>query len=260
MSNHKQINYLKAKIKSQKPIIGTWNTLASPLVTEVMAHAGFDFLIIDLEHGPTQISDIHHYVNACERYKCSPIVRVPECSNWMIQQSLDQGAHGIILPGVESGDDIRALVNAVKYHPDGKRGFTPFTKAGGFTNINVENYSTEANNFTLVGVIIESANAINNLDEILKVEGLDIVYFGAYDLSNSMGLSGQVFGEEVISLISAAVKKVTKAGKCPGGFVPLSVNKIKFIIDLGIRFITYNVDSAILYHAISDVLKEVKGE
>ena len=252
-------NFVKEKILSGNPVFGTWNTLASPLVSEVMAHAGFDFLILDLEHGPFILSEIHKYVNACESYSCSPLVRVPGKHDWMIQQALDQGAHGVILPGIETSQDVRDFVKAVKFKPQGHRGFTPHTKAGGFTKINVETYPQESNDLTLVGVIIESVIALDNLDSILEVEGLDIVYFGAYDLSLELSSPGDVFGKELMEMISSGIKKTTEAGKCPGGFVPQSVEKVIFIMDLGIRFITYNVDSAILYHGIYDILEAVRG-
>jgi len=252
-------NFVKEKITDGIPVFGTWNTLGSPMVTEVMARAGLDFIIIDFEHGSFSISEVHNYVNACERYSCSPIVRVPGKFDWMIQQVLDQGAHGVILPGIETSQDVRDFVEAVKFKPQGHRGFTPHTKAGGFTNINTETYPQEANDLTLVGVIIESVVALNNLDSILEVEGLDIVYFGAYDLSLELNSPGDVFGEELIEMISSGVNKTIKAGKCAGGFVPQSVEKVISIMDLGIRFITYNVDSAILYHDIHDVLKAVRG-
>jgi len=252
-------NFVKEKITNGIPVFGTWNTLASPLVSEVMAHAGFDFLIIDFEHGPFVLSELHKYVNSCEGYSCSPIVRIPSKEYWMIQQALDQGSHGIILPGVQTSDDVSDFVKAVKFKPDGNRGFTPFTKAGGFSNIRARSYPQEANDMTLVGIIIESIDALNNLDSILEVEGLDIVYFGAYDLSLELDSPGDVFGKELIEMISSGIKKTIEAGKCPGGFVPQSVEKIKFIMDIGIKFITYNVDSAILYHGVYDVLEAVRG-
>ena len=253
-------NFVKEKIAKGSNVIGTWNTLASTLVTEVMAHAGFDFLIIDLEHGPFILSDLNKYVNSCEQHSCSPIVRVPEKKSWMIQQALDQGAHGIILPGITTADDVNHFVKDVKFYPDGSRGFTPFTKAGGFTNVNAKTYPQKANDMTLTGIIIESMAAFNNLDSILEIEGLDIVYFGAYDLSMEMGSPGEVFSKKLIEMISFGIKQTTEAGKCPGGFVPQSVDRIKFVMDLGIKFVTYNVDSAILFHGIDDVLREIRDD
>ena len=113
---------------------------------------------------------------------------------------------------------------------------------------------------TLSGIIIESMKAYNNLDAILQIEVLDVIYFGAYDLSIELGSPGDVFSQELIDMISMGIKKTNNAGICPGGFVPQSVEKILYVMDLGIRFITYNVDSAILYHSINDVLEAVRKQ
>ena len=258
LNNNK--NYLKEKISSGQPVIGTWNTLGSPLISEVLARSGFDFLIIDFEHGPFDINNVYQYVNACERYDCSPILRVPSTSNWISLQALDQGAHGIMVPGVESKKDALSFVSSTKYYPKGTRGFTPFTKAGGFTNINSNMYTEKANAFTVTGVIIESMNGINQLDEILNIEDLDIIYFGAYDLSQELGVPGEVRNKKVVSVIESAVNKVVSAGKCAGGFVPQSKDDVKWLLDMGIKFITYNVDSDILYRSINDVVDWFKSE
>ncbi len=251
---------LKKKIRSGKPVIGTWNTLGSPLVSEVLARAGFDFLIIDFEHGPFDISNIYQYVNACEKYDCSPIVRVPSNSAWISLQALDQGAHGIIVPGVGSKNEALSFVSSAKYYPKGTRGFTPFSKAGGFTNDNINMYTEKANAFTVTGIIIESINGINQLDEILDVEDLDIIYFGAYDLSQDLGVPGEVSNKKVVSVIESAVNKVVSGGKCAGGFVPQSKDDVKRLMDMGIKFITYNVDSDILYRPVNDIVEWFESE
>ena len=255
MSNHNQINYLKSKIKNKQPVIGTWNTIGSPLVTEVLASAGFEFLIIDFEHGPFDIGNVHQYVNACERYDCSPIVRVPSNTNWISLQALDQGAHGIMVPGVRRKKDALNFVSSAKYYPKGTRGFTPFSKAGGFTNNNINMYAEKANAFTVTGIIIESMDGINKLDEILEVEDLDIIYFGAYDLSQDLGVPGEVRNNKVVSVIESAVSKTVSIGKCAGGFVPQSKDDVKWLLDMGIKFITYNVDSNILYSSVNDIVE-----
>ena len=251
-------NFVKEKIADGRTIFGTWNTFGSTLATEVMASAGFDFLIIDLEHGPFVLSEMNNHINACELYSCSPIVRVPGKYDWMIQQVLDHGVHGVILPGVESPQDVSDFIKIVKYAPQGKRGFTPHTKAGEFTNKQMETYPQISNEITMVGVIIESSTALDNLDAILEFEGLDFVYFGAYDLSISFGAPGNIFSDKIVEKISIGVTKTINAGKYAGGFVPQSIEKTKFIMDLGIKFITYNVDTAILYNAIDDCLKPLQ--
>ena len=242
-------NFLKEKLANGLPVIGTWNTLNSPQVTEVLAKSGFDFIIIDYEHGPPNFEKIIQFVNACEIYNCSPIIRIPTNSNWMTLQALDQGAHGVMVPGISDFVSANDFIASMKYYPRGNRGFTPFTKAGGFTNRDNDSYPSNANKFVVSSIIIENKEGLDNLDQILKIKELDIVYFGAYDLSQSLGFPGDVKNPKVIYEIENAVKKVTSSGKVAGGFVPQNKEDIKWLLDLGMKFITYNVDSDLLYNS-----------
>ncbi len=244
-------NYLQEKMKTGRPVLGTWNTIDSFLVTEILARTGLDFLIIDMEHGPFRLGDTHLYVDKCEAYGCSPLVRLPTNSDWMILQALDQGAHGVVVPHVDSREDAERVAHSVKYHPRGARGYTPFTKAGGFTNHGSQGYSESANNLSVAAVIIESERGIKNLDDILSVDGIDIVYFGAYDLSQSLGIIGDVKHESMRKLITDAVGRVRKAGKYAGGYVPQSPEEIDWLLKIGMQFVTYQVDSSALYEPIA---------
>ena len=120
-------NKLKEKLNKGEAVLGTWNTLSSPLVTEVLAQSGLDFQIIDLEHGPFAIDKVYLHVSACENSQCTPLVRIPSNSDWMALQALDQGAHGVVVPHIDTVDDANIFVDATKYHPQGNRGFTPFS-------------------------------------------------------------------------------------------------------------------------------------
>jgi len=245
-------NLLKQKLKEGRPVIGTWNTLGAPLVTEVFAHAGFDFQIIDLEHGPFVLDKIYQHVSACEiTENCTPIVRIPENSEWMALQVLDQGAHGLVVPHVDDAMSAKNLVEFTKYYPAGKRGFTPFSKAGGFDNHNTADYVNRANCECVNIVIIESLSGIENLPEILEVNDIDVIYFGAYDLSQAFGHPGNTRHPDVVTAIQDAVELVNQAGKSAGGFVPQSTDDINWLLDMGIRFITYEVDSSILYNHVN---------
>jgi len=252
---------IREKLIQGLPVIGTWNTLAAPLATEVIAQAGFDFQIIDLEHGPFILDKIHQHVSACEAgTACSPLVRIPANESWMALQSLDQGAHGVVVPHISDVQAAQQLVQAVKYYPLGKRGFTPFSKAGGFNNNDTLGYTKRTNELTVSVAIVESREGVNNLDEILEVEGLDIVYFGAYDISQALGYPGDVYHSKVIQVIREGVEKVNRAGKYAGGFVPQSKDKVKWLLDMGIRFITYEVDCSILHRHVSGVKRWFKQE
>ena len=246
--NLKDKDSLKIKLKQGKPVIGTWNTLASPLVTEVIAKGGFDFQIIDLEHGPFILDQIHLHVQACEAAGvCSPIVRVPRSEDWMVQQAMDQGAQGIIIPHVSNKKSAQDFISVLKYYPIGSRGISPFTKAGGFNKSNTIKYVANSNSESLAIIIIESKEGLEKLDEILEVTDIDVVYFGAYDLSQELGYPGDVRHPEVIKTIRKGVDVVVKHGRSAGGFVPQKIDDIKWLLDMGMRFITYEVDSSILY-------------
>jgi 4-hydroxy-2-oxoheptanedioate aldolase len=254
-------NLLKEKILHGKPVIGTWNTLSSPLVTEVLAESGLDFQIIDLEHGPFVLDKLHLHINACESSSsCTPLVRIPAKENWMALQALDQGAHGVVMPHISSRKDSTNFLESIKYFPIGNRGFTPFSKAGGFNSKDPMGYINTANNSILSVVIIESKEGLNNLDEILEVEGIDVVYFGAYDLSQALGCPGETKNNKVVKEIKKGVEKVNLMGKYAGGFVPKSKDDVKWLLDMEMKFITYEVDSSIIYSKVSDVSNWFKDE
>ena len=247
-------NKLKDKLQSGKPVIGIWNTLASPIVTEIIAQAGFDFQIIDLEHGPFIINDIHSHISACEvSSQCTPLVRIPENQEWMVLQALDQGSYGIVAPHIDSKESAEKLIQHTRYSPEGNRGFTPFSKAGGFTNTHNKDYVLRANTEILNVVIIESKEGLDELQNILEVDEVDIVYFGAYDLSQSLGCHGDVKNNKVVSAIKQGVNLVNQYGKYAGGFVPQTQEDIKWLLDMGMKFITYQVDSSIIYSNVSAI-------
>ncbi len=246
-------NKLKEKLDSGRPVLGIWNTLASPLATEAFARSGLDFQIIDLEHGPFIIDQIHLHVSACEiSENCTPLVRIPNNSDWMALQALDQGAKGVVVPHIDSKKSADFLVNVTKYHPKGNRGFTPFSKAAGFTSVNIDSYIKKAINETINIVIIESKEGLDSLEEIVLVDNIDIIYFGAYDLSQALGCPGDIKNQKVIEAIQQGVDLVNKRGKYAGGFVPQSKDDIRLLIYMGMKFISYEVDSSIIYtHAQS---------
>jgi len=256
-------NKLKEKLNKGEPVLGTWNTLASPLVTEVLAESGLDFQIIDLEHGPFIIDKLHLHITACENASsCTPLVRIPAKEDWMALQALDQGAHGVVIPHISSGQEANDFIKSIKYFPDGNRGFTPFSKAGGFNNKNTSSYVNSANDSILSVVIIESEEGLNKLDEIIDIDGVDIIYFGAFDLSQALGCPGDIKNKKVVNAIKKGLEKVNLKGKYAGGFVPQSKDDVKWLLDIGMKFITYEVDSSIIYSktkGISDWFKDEVG-
>jgi len=247
-------NILKEKMTKGVPVFGIWNTIASPIVTNVLAVGGCDFQILDLEHGPFILNHIHEHVSASESENCSLIVRVPSNQDWQILQALDQGAHGVVIPHIDTKKEVDNAAKYTKYYPEGERGFTPFSKPGGYTNTDKE-YSKRANELTVFVAIIESLEGLSNLDSILENKNVDVIYFGAYDLSQALGYPGEPKHPAVVERISEAVIKVNNAGKVAGGFVPQSTDDIEWNLKLGMKFITYQVDTNILLRDITEKTK-----
>jgi 4-hydroxy-2-oxoheptanedioate aldolase len=171
----------------------------------------------------------------------------------MALQSLDQGAHGIVVPHIRDADAAQTIAQAIKYHPLGNRGFTPFSKAGGFSNLNTAEYVRTANQETIGIAIIECLSGLENVRGIASVPGIDVIYFGAYDLSQALGHPGEPRHPKVISAIQQGVAQVQSAGKYAGGFVPQSKDDIKWLLDMGMRFITYEVDSSMIFRHTKDM-------
>ncbi len=245
---------LRERIRAGVPVLGTWNTMAAPLVTEVMASAGFDFQVIDLEHGPFILDRVHEHVSACEGAGgCAPLVRIPDNRPWMALQALDQGAHGVVVPHVPDVAAAAAFAEALRYHPDGVRGFTPFSKAGGFTNRDVGAHVERSNDGVIGVVIVESIGALEAAGEIAAVDGVDVVYFGAYDLSQALGHPGQPLHPAVVEAIVDGVARVRETGGCAGGFVPQDRDGIARVLEMGMGFVTYEVDASILFRHVADM-------
>tara|TARA_Y100000588_G_scaffold395111_1_gene519988 strand:- start:1194 stop:1967 length:774 start_codon:yes stop_codon:yes gene_type:complete len=250
---------LKKKLNTDKPIIGTWNTLGSSMATKVLASSGLDFQIIDLEHGPFILNALHDHVAASSFFDCSCLVRVPAHDNWMSLQALDQGADGVVFPQVNNSQDAENLIRSTKYFPRGTRGFSPFTFSGKFTNKESKQFAKKSNEENVSVILLEDQEAINVLPEILEIDDLDVIYIGAYDLSKSLGIPGEVYDSKIIDLVTKASKQVNDSNKMIGSFVPQTLDELKMCIDLGLNFITFGVDAFRLRSSYDEAVNFIKG-
>ncbi len=250
-------NYLKNKLNEGLTTIGTWNVIPSPEVVDIICSAGVDFIIVDAEHGPVNFETAQKIAMVCESRKVSPIMRVGSINEENILRALDIGMHGIQIPNVETGDDVKKIIEYAKYPPIGKRGLSPFTRSGNYSNKDIDNKIKHSNLNTLIGINIESENSINNIDDILDNDELDIVFIGLYDLSKSMGLTGQVNHPDVQNKLSDLVKKISSYGKISGTIATdaASLNHYKKI---GIKYILYLVDCMIIKQAFESSLNQLK--
>jgi len=250
-------NSLKEKLFSGETTYGPFLKLSDPAIVEISGHAGFDFVIIDTEHGPLSIETAQNLVRAAESANITPIIRVTENNPALILRALDIGAQGVQVPQITNKSDAEKAVQAAKYHPQGDRGVCKYVRAAHYSSTNPFEYFKKANEETLVIVHIEGLEGINNLPEILKVKDLDIVFLGPYDLSQSCGVPGQVEHPKVVEKMRYAVELARSENKIVGTFVD-SVEAGKKWMALGVQYISYSVDVGIFYQTCSGIVSQFK--
>ncbi|MFA6129521.1 MAG: aldolase/citrate lyase family protein [Candidatus Omnitrophota bacterium] len=245
---------LKKSLKNGSFVLGTWCDLPSPAVVNVLAKAGLDFVIIDMEHGPMDYRIAQNMVMAAECEGAEALVRVPCLDESEILRALDIGSAGVIVPHIESVEDRKKAVAYSKFTPVGKRGFNPYVRSGGYCKADRE-YFNKQNEKTILGLILEGVGALKNLEAIIDDPHIDLIYIGTYDLSAALGLAGDVGHPKVLKELEKATTKIIKAKKSAGCMIHSFSDLAKFK-KLGIQFITYKVDSAIIYEAVAGIKRE----
>ncbi len=205
-------NRVKRLVKQGKKVAGAWSQIASPMATEIMARAGFDFLMIDMEHGPGDVLALVAQCQAMNGWSAVPFVRAPWNDFVAIKRILDAGAYGVLVPYVNTKEEAQAAVCACKYPPQGIRGVAGSPRAAGYGQ-NSMNYLKYANDEIFIMTAIETPEAVANLDEILAVEGLDAIFIGPMDLSTSLGYFGNPNNPHVQQVIAEIEKKVFVSDK-----------------------------------------------
>jgi 4-hydroxy-2-oxoheptanedioate aldolase len=205
-------NKAKQRIRSGKPVFGCWIKSGSAAAVEVAGKIGFDFVLLDTEHGALDSLTVENLIRAADVTGVSPIVRVGENLPIHILRNLDSGAHGVFIPQVESRDDAERAVRAARYAPDGERGSAFSQRCADWGFADPATYYASENEATMVVANIESAAGVDNIDAIASVRGLDVLNIGPADLAQSMGLVGQGNHPSV----QAAINKIIEAGKKAG--------------------------------------------
>lgn len=244
-------NYLKEKLQTGKPVLGTWCSIPSAVTADIIASSGVDFLIIDAEHGPISFETAQHMVMACEARNVSPVMRVGAVNEADILKALDIGVHCIQVPNIFKKQQVEELVHYSKFPPVGNRGFSPFTRAAGYTKDNAAIHAQTANNNVMVAINVEGKEAIENIEEILEVEGLDILFIGLFDLSKVLGIPGQTSNPKVLNYLEELTKKINDAGKYPGT-ITTDHAAIDRFIDMGLKYVVHLADTEILYAGYRD--------
>ena len=228
-------NQIKEKLAAGKPVYGAMIQFPDADLTEMLGYAGFDWILIDAEHGSINENDCAAMVRACELANTTSIVRPASQHPETLLRFLDRGAQGVQVPHVNTAAEARAVVEAVKYYPLGKRGVTSSTRSAGYGfRESIPDYIKFSNEETLVCVMIEEPEAVRNLPEILKVDGVDVFFVGAGDLSQAMGFPGNKNTPEVQAVVREAIDKIVGAGKVAG--LSCDDDQMKQFVDLGVQY------------------------
>lgn len=248
---------LKQKLNSNALTIGSWITLGSSAIAEIMANAGFDWLTVDMEHSVISLGEAQDIIRVIDLAGCVPLVRVGENDPTVIKRVMDAGAHGVIVPMVNTADDAVRAVAAVKYPPEGARG-VGLARAQGY-GLEFDKYNKWVNKESVVVVQIEHFKAVDNIEEILSVKGVDAVIIGPYDLSASIGRPGEFDDPKVVLLVKRALE-AAKAMKKPIGFhvIQPDAGELNARIRQGCKFLAFSLDTLFLGKTCRDLLGAVK--
>lgn len=246
------------KLRNAEVVFGTWNTLNSPISTNLIAQSGLDFQIIDYEHGPFDISASFSQISACKNdhgaITCAPLFRIPSLTEWVCLQLIDQGAYGLVLPHVESEETLNNFIRLTSYPPIGRKGFSPYTPSAEFNMSNLSSKMHSSNKDLARIAIIENVSSLQAIPDLLSLNSIDVFYLGAYDLSVDLGIPGQLNHLDLTDLMVKAIALIKNAGVSVGGYVPKNQQQVDEVLDMGMNFITYGVDSMLLYESYKNII------
>jgi len=250
-------NQLKRKLKRGEVVLGPFINCAYPAFIEICGHAGFDFAIIDLEHGALHTLVAEDLCRAADCVGLAPVVRVRKNDAPQIQRALDIGSAGIQVPQIETKADAEAVVRGAKYSPLGARGLSFYTRAGVYSATGTQ-ITDQLNEESLIVVHVEGKRGVDNIEEIVSVTNIDVIFLGPYDLSQSLGIPGQVQDPRVIELMSQCVTLIRNAGKAAGTFAD-TPEIAKQWIDAGVQYVALGVDVGIFLRACEALVKAVRA-
>ncbi len=202
-----KVNKVRERLGKDEIALGGTAQIGSPEIVELIGHAGYDWVWIDAEHGSFDFETVVSMIRAAEATGVTPIVRVPDHNRSFLMKTLDAGAAGIIVPGISTKEQAEAVVDAARYGPKGHRGACPIIRAAGHGFQEWPLYVKWSDENTLVWLLVEGVEGVNNFDKIIEVPGIDAIVMGPFDLSQAMGYPGQVEHPAVIGKIEEMIRK-----------------------------------------------------
>ncbi|MCP5150411.1 MAG: 2,4-dihydroxyhept-2-ene-1,7-dioic acid aldolase [Chromatiales bacterium] len=247
---------LRARLDAGKPSVGLIVSMPSAHTVQTLARAGFDWVFIDMEHGPIDIGSLHAMLLATQGTPCTPLVRVPWNVHWLAKPVLDAGAMGVIFPMIRSAEEARAAASAVRYPPSGERGFGPFYGALRF-GVTMAEYADPADRELMCVLLIEHRDAVECIDDIVQVAGVDVCLIAPFDLAMSYGHRDGPDHPEVQAAIARAEHAILASGKHLGGLA-LDPKAANAMIERGYRLILAGFDVGLLAGASADLLGRIQ--
>jgi 4-hydroxy-2-oxoheptanedioate aldolase len=240
------VNRFKQALKGGQQQIGLWNSIPGPLVAEALAGCGFDWVVIDTEHAPTDVPDVLGMLQAMAPYPVSAVVRPAANDPVLIKRLLDFGAQTLILPYIQSAEEAQAAVAAVRYAPRGMRGVAGLTRASRFGA--VPDYTRRADAEICLILQVETALALSRIEEIAATDGVDGLFIGPADLAASMGHPGALDHPAVKAAIEDAIRRITATGK-PAGILTSDAAFARACMGWGTRFTAVGMDISLMLQA-----------
>ena len=247
----------KDLLKTGGVVFGPFMNTTDPAFVESIGHTGFDFVVLDLEHGPASLDQLHNLIRAAEVSGTFPVVRTPPGNLHMIGAAQDAGANGVLIPQIKTPEEVRKVIKAMRFYPKGERGVSGVVRAAKYSSMRSEDYFKMSNENLLI-IQLEGKEAIENIDAISDIEGIDVLFIGPYDLSQSLGVPGQVRHPKVTDTIMEAVQMIRSKGIMAGTFVS-SIDDAAKWIKAGVQFVGYSVDILIFVDGAKKILADLNN-
>lgn len=249
-------NRFKEALKAGRAQIGLWSSLSSSYTVEVIAGAGFDWILLDMEHSPNDLESLIGQLQAAAPYATHPVVRVPWNDMVGMKRVLDVGAQSLLVPYVSSAEEAASAVSYTRYPPKGVRGVAGTTRATRFGRI--KDYARRAHEEICLLVQVETAPALDNIEAICAVEGIDGVFIGPADLHASLGYPGEIANPAVKPRIDDAIRRIRAAGKAPGILTPSEADA-RHWLQCGALFVAVGADVGILARGAEALVAKFKS-
>lgn len=248
-------NRFKRRLLAGETLYGLWSTIPDAMAVEALSGAGFDWMVLDTEHTSVEVSQLLPLLQAAAPHPTDCIVRPVVNDTALIKRHLDQGAQTLILPQIQSADEAKAAVAATRYPPRGARGVAGTMRAAGYGRI--KDYARQADGEICLILQVETATAMDRLEEIAGVDGVDAIFIGPSDLAASMGYLGEPGHPKVREAILTAIDRLAVIGK-PAGFLSLDPDFARTAVARGAQFAAVGLDMALLVNAADALCRSFK--